>query len=113
LAEVKDVLARPALQRRYKALAPEKVATFLAEIETKAMLITNVGSVFSDPRDPKDELYVNLAVAAEARYLVTRDKDLLDLMDAGTQAGKIFRERFPSLTILDPTAFLREFTPKR
>jgi putative PIN family toxin of toxin-antitoxin system len=113
LAEVQNVLARPALQRRYKTLAPEKVATFMAEVQGKAFLLTNVCAVFSHPRDPKDELYVNLAVAADARYLVTRDKDLLDLMRPGTDLGEDFRQRFPGLTILDPPAFLSELSPKR
>lgn len=113
LTEVKDVLARPSLQRRYKALAPDHVTRFMAEAERKALLITDVPRVFSCLRDPKDELYVNLAAAAGAVYLVTRDKDLLDLMDQETQVGKDFRSCFPSLTILDPVAFLRAFPPRQ
>ena len=58
--------------------------------------------VFSYPRDPKDEPYVNLAVAAGLRYLVSRDKDLLDLMQDPS-----FQQRFPDLMILDPVTFLR------
>ncbi len=112
LVEVKDVLARPRLQRRYKALAPANVEKFLAEVESKSILITDVPAVFSYARDPKDELYVNLAVAAGARYLVTWDKDLLDLADQGKAAAKEFCQRFPGLTILDPPAFLRELSAK-
>jgi putative PIN family toxin of toxin-antitoxin system len=97
LAEVKDVLARPSLQRRYKTLAPENVAKFLAEVEAKAVLIPDVPPVFTYPRDHGDELYVSLAVAAGAGYLVSRDKDLLDLMDQTTVAGKDFGQRFPGL----------------
>jgi putative PIN family toxin of toxin-antitoxin system len=47
------------------------------------------------PRDPKDEPYLNLALAVGAQYLVSRDKDLLDLMNDGS-----FRQRYPDLTIL-------------
>jgi putative PIN family toxin of toxin-antitoxin system len=112
LAEVKDVLARPSLQRRYKTLAPENVAKFMAEAEAKAILITGVRPVFTYARDPKDELYVNLAVAAGAGYLVSRDRDLLDLMDQATEAGKDFCQHFPGLRILDPVAFLREFSAR-
>jgi putative PIN family toxin of toxin-antitoxin system len=112
LAEVKDVLARSSLQRRYKTLAPENVQQFLAEVEAKAALIPDVPAVFSYPRNPKDECYVNLALAAGAGYLVTRDKDLLDLMDEGRTEGKDFRQRFPNLIILDPPAFLRAFFPQ-
>jgi putative PIN family toxin of toxin-antitoxin system len=112
LAEVKDVLARPALQRRYQTLAPENVAKFLAEVEAKAVLITEVPPVFTYPRDPKDKLYVNLAVAAGAGYLGSRDKDPLDLMDQATAAGKEIGQRFPGLRVLDPAAFLREFAAR-
>jgi hypothetical protein len=38
----------------------------------------------------------------ESHDLVTRDKDLLDLMN-----DHAFRQRFPALTILDPVAFLK------
>ena len=112
LAEVKDVFARPVLQRRYKALAPQNVQTFMVAVAAKALLITDVASIFSYPRDPKDEPCVTLAAAAGARYLVTRDKDLLDLMDQDTPAGKDFCQCFPGLAILDPSAFLREFSEK-
>ena len=53
-------------------------------------------------RDPDDEPYLNLAIAVSADYLVTRDNDLLDLMQ-----DSAFRVRFPSLTILDPVTALR------
>ena len=56
---------------------------------------THTPSVFAYPRDPKDEPYVNLAVAAAADYVVTRDKDLLDLMTGHTDEAKAFR-RFPA-----------------
>lgn len=44
-------------------------------------------------RDPKDRPYMDLAVAAEANYLITRDKDLLSLMTSHTVAAKEFRQR--------------------
>ena len=62
---------------------------------------------FPYPRDPKDELYLNLAIAAGARYLVSWDNDLLDLM-ADNPDGTAFRGRFPGLMVLTPVAFLRE-----
>jgi hypothetical protein len=45
------------------------------------------------------------------RYLVSRDNDLLDLMDQTKPEGKGFAERFPGLQILDPVAFLRALSP--
>jgi predicted nucleic acid-binding protein len=43
-------------------------------------MINEVPRVFEYPRDPNDEPYINLAIPARAKYLVSRDKDLLDLM---------------------------------
>ena len=63
--------------------------------------------MFTLDRDPKDEIYVNLAIEAGASYLVSRDKDLLDLMN-----DPDFRSRFPGLTILDPVAFLKELSAR-
>ena len=57
-------------------------------------------------RDPKDEPYLNLAIATDASYLVSRDNDLLDLM-----TDSEFRTQHPDLKILDPVAFLRELQP--
>jgi predicted nucleic acid-binding protein len=54
-------------------------------------------------RDPKDEPYLNLALATGANHLVTRDKDLLDLMHDET-----FRAQHPGLQIIDPPALLRD-----
>ena len=69
-------------------------------------MVPNVPSLCSLPRDPDDEPYINLAIAVDADYLVTWDKDLLDLMqDAG------FRAQYPRLTILNPVALLQILTP--
>ena len=59
-------------------------------------------NAYSLPRDPKDERYLNVAIASNAEFLVSRDLDLLDLMK-----DTAFRQQFPSLVILDPVAFLK------
>ena len=102
IAEVRDVLTRPKTQRKFPLLSPEWVETFVQNAESKAVVLSEVPKAFTLERDPKDEPYLNLAFAAGAHYLVSRDKDLLDLMnDEG------FRQRWPDLTILDPVAFLQ------
>jgi predicted nucleic acid-binding protein len=45
---------------------------------------------FSYRRD-EDEPYINLAVAAGADFIVSRDRDLLDLMTGYTDECKEFR----------------------
>ncbi|MCI0462509.1 MAG: putative toxin-antitoxin system toxin component, PIN family [Gemmataceae bacterium] len=108
LAEVRDVLTRPTMQKGFPLLTVEGSEAFLRNAESKAMMLASVPPVFSYPRDPKDEKYVNLAVVSGARYLVTRDNALLDLMDESRPEGKDFRQRFPNLVILGPVAFLHE-----
>jgi uncharacterized protein len=102
LLEVRDVLGRPRVRRKNPRLTDERVDELLRHLDLVAVLVTDVPKVSSLPRDPKDEPYLDLALATEARYLVSRDKDLLDLM-----ADPGFRASHPGLTILDPVAFLR------
>jgi predicted nucleic acid-binding protein len=71
-------------------------------------MVPDVPKAFTLERDPKDEPYINLAIAAAAQYLVTWDKDLLDL--AGNE---LFRQAYPNLTILDPPTLLRVFLQKQ
>jgi putative PIN family toxin of toxin-antitoxin system len=113
LAEVTEVLNRPELHQKLPALTAERVQAFLADLAARATTVADVPLQFSYPRDPKDEPYLNLALAAGARYLVAWDKDLLDLMNEHTPDGKDFRQRFPALTILTPVSFLREFSPSQ
>ena len=106
LAEVRDVLTRPKTLRKFPALTPEAVDVFLLDVASHATTLPAVPNVFSLPRDPKEEPYIDLAAAAQARYLVSRDNDLLDLM-----GDAAFRQRFPGLTVIDPVALLRELVP--
>jgi hypothetical protein len=61
-------------------------------------------AVLQLPRDSKDEPYLNLAAATQASFIVTRDRDLLDLMN-----DEAFRAAYPQLTIVDPGAFSSTF----
>ena len=103
LTEIRDVLARPKLRKKLPSLTPGRVAAFLDDVASNAMIISDVPDRFRYDRDPKDEPYVNLALAAGASYLTSRDRDLLDLVE-----DEVFRQQFPGLTILDPLAFLQE-----
>jgi putative PIN family toxin of toxin-antitoxin system len=102
LAEVRDVLTRPKTIRKFPGLTPEAVRLFLEDVESLAEARADVAGPFVLARDPKDEPYVNLAIDAGADYLVSRDKDLLELMDDGD-----FRALCPGLAIIDPVALLR------
>jgi len=103
LNEVRDVLTRPETLRRFPELSIEWVAAFVGHLELKGIVFAKVPKAVILPRDPKDEPYVNLAIATGAKYLITRDYDLLDLMK-----DEDFLGRHSGLHILEPVAFLRE-----
>ena len=108
MCEVSEVLCRPELRRRFSRLTPELVGAFLAQLTDFVVFVTDVPGAFRYPRDPDDEPYVDLAIAARATYLVTRDRDLLDLQGSDTTDAEALRQLAPGLTILDPIDFLDE-----
>jgi putative PIN family toxin of toxin-antitoxin system len=90
------------------AVTEEQTEALAAAISTVAILIDQVPSVFTYQRDPDDAHYVNLALAANANLIVSRDRDLLDLADLTRQEAVEFHRLFPTLRILEPVQFLRE-----
>jgi putative PIN family toxin of toxin-antitoxin system len=106
LDEVHSVLNRPKLRRRYRQLTQDRIDAFLDRVAQTSKLIPVVNRVFIYERDPKDQLYVDLADTVAATHLVSRDRDLLDLMTVQTPVGRDFRQRFPHLLIVDPVGFL-------
>lgn len=108
VAEIHDVLTRPSHQKQFPQLTTEAVAVFLDEITRRSRFIDNVPEVYRLDRDPKDSKYINLAVAADAPYLVTRDRDMLDLMETQTSEAVEFRRRFPRLRIVTPADFVQQ-----
>lgn len=111
IAEYQEVLTRPSIRAKNPHLAEPLAAATVERIRGSALWVAVVPHHFSHPRDPDEEHVINLAIEANARYLVSRDNDLLDLMDENRPDGRAFRERFPGLTVLDPVAFLRVILP--
>ncbi|MGH8248411.1 MAG: putative toxin-antitoxin system toxin component, PIN family [Gammaproteobacteria bacterium] len=103
LSEVAEVLNRPQFRAKFPGLNDEVVSQFLSHLRSVGFLVEAVPDAVQLLRDPDDEPYVNLAIAAKARYLVTRDLDLLDLPTANSGL-----ELPPDLRILTPVAFLTE-----
>ena len=82
LEEVAEVLERPRLRIRSPRLTFERIDRFLDRLRHFATLVKEVPKVVRLSRDPDDEVYLDLAIAAGAEYIVTRDHDLLDLTRA-------------------------------
>ena len=105
-SEVGDVLARPEFHAKFSHATPEAVAEFIEEINQIVIFVRKVDKYFELPRDKKDEPYINLAVEIDADFIITWDKDLLDLMTGIDIESKEFRQRFRPLQIIQPIDLL-------
>jgi uncharacterized protein len=112
IAEYQDVLTRRSVRAKNPHLTDQLAAALVERIRGCASLCAAAPNHFQYPRDPDDEHILNLAIETKAQYLVTRDNDLLDLMDENRSEGRAFRQRFPSLRILDPVSFLQVISPR-
>lgn len=77
-----------------------KVIAFLDELMPTCLMIEHVPHVFAHPIDPDDSVYVDLALAAGARMIVSRDRHLLGLNNPEKPWSATFRQRFPDLRVL-------------
>ncbi len=112
LEEVREVLSRPKIRKKNPEITDERVAVLITRVREKATVVDVVPRQFTYSRDPKDEKYINLAIETEAHYLVSRDKDLLELMTGSTEECKDFRRRFRLLKVIEPVGFLTMVMPK-
>lgn len=76
-------------------------------------MVRHVPRALRYSRDPEDEPYLNLAIAAKAAFLVSRNRDLLDLMTGHDAESKQFRQRFRFLKVMEPGDFLKEVEKAR
>jgi putative PIN family toxin of toxin-antitoxin system len=107
LTEAEDVLNRPKIRAHFPDLSDEIVGAFLKRLQKLSVLVRLVPKKFSYPRDEDDEPYINLAVAAGADFIISHDRDLLDLMTGHADECKEFRQRFRPLRVIEPGEFLR------
>ncbi len=96
LEEVADALmGYERIRRRYR-YSDSSIVEYCQNLEELAKLVRKVPEVRGVvARDPDDDMIVACALAADADYLVTRDKDLLSL------------GRHGRITMITPEAFLR------
>jgi len=89
-AELAGVLARPAI--RELAVAP--LDELVRGLERFSVHVPGVLVLSGDCRDPKDDKFLACAVEGGAHYLVSSDRDLLDM------------RRYRSVAIVNPGQFL-------
>jgi len=106
IAEIRDIPNKRTPARL--GVTVERAELMIENLLKVGLMVNNVPEIFDYPRDPDDAHYVNLALAAAATLIVSRDKDLLDLADTTRKDGQEFHARFPQLRILDPVQLLQE-----
>jgi putative PIN family toxin of toxin-antitoxin system len=105
LAELIEVAGRPVLVRKLN-LSPSRTQAFIDDLREYSTLVEAVPSLFTHPTDPKDSMYVDLAIACSAHVITTRDRHLLSLRDVSTAVGLDFMARFASIEVLTPVQLL-------
>ena len=98
--------SRDHLRARFR-YTDEDVRSLIASIRLSAEFFESVPERYLLAADASDSHYVNLALETGARLVVSRDRDLLRLMDVGRPEGREFRSLFPNLEIVDPPGMLR------
>jgi predicted nucleic acid-binding protein len=83
----------------------------LNDVAPLAEMINDVPDTYQHPVDPDDSHYVNLALAAGATLITSRDRHLLALMDQSQSLGRAFRQQFPQLDIIRPEELLSRLRP--
>jgi putative PIN family toxin of toxin-antitoxin system len=106
LAEFTDVILRPNILSRLPDADEFQIESFVEHLISLSTFVDSVSHIFNFERDRKDEIIIDLAIEAKADYIVSRDKDLLDLMTGYTDECKDFRRRFRGLQIVNPVEFL-------
>ena len=107
LAEYRAVLTAPEITQRYPELTEEKVEVALRRLTYVADVVRSMRTKFEYSRDPKDEKFIELAIAGGASHIVTGDHDLLALSSGKGEATKRLRQQAPSLRVLAPGEFIR------
>jgi putative PIN family toxin of toxin-antitoxin system len=107
LEEIDDVARRPSIVARF-GLTPGLIDDFLDSLLAHVIWQEAPPPVVTLSSDRDDEHYLNLAIATASRYVVSRDKHLLRLMDLGHVESQKFRAAHPNIEIVTPPQFLFE-----
>jgi uncharacterized protein len=102
LAELAAVLTRPKFQRYFTADNVTALLTLLREHGEWVVINSHLALC----RDPKDDIFLNLAIAAQADYLVSEDNDLV--ADAALKAAMLTDYR---IQIVHEAELVRTLTP--
>jgi hypothetical protein len=93
IAELGRVLRYPRIVRRHRQ-SEAAIEHFLGMLASQAVMVATTAQLHVVQNDESDNRYLECAVAGDAEYLVSGDRDLLDLGE------------FQGVVILPPAAFV-------
>jgi putative PIN family toxin of toxin-antitoxin system len=102
LDEWRDVLSRPTILRHFSGIPLEQISRAIESISRIGRHLDPPVAPIQVNRDPKDQKYLDLAISGKASFLLTRDRDLLDL--TSKPEWKPFGS---ALELVAPVTFLR------
>ncbi len=110
MAEITDVLARPAVRAQFPALTDRAVGAFLADMQSRATTFDPIPARFTWPQHPDDDHLFNLAVHTKATRLVTWETRILKLGTDPSPAADLLRQLAPDLRIVTPKTLAEELS---
>ena len=72
------LLEKPHIRNRYR-YSSEQVEVFINHLRNISTVVAQLPEIHVIERDPKDDMIIACAVAVSADYIISRDRDLLDL----------------------------------
>jgi putative PIN family toxin of toxin-antitoxin system len=106
LSEYQHVLSDEEVIGRFPAVTTDLVAGMLRKLRYVGDCIHEPIVEFEYPRDPRDAMFIELAIAGRATHIISFDNDLLSLATDHSDAGKRFRQRLPAALVIEPSKFL-------
>lgn len=108
LSEYRRILSNRNLESLGYLFQTDVAINTLNELRYLADEINPVRAKFRYDRDPRDAMFIELAIAGNATHIISHDKDLLSLPNSRTDAGRRFRQRLPGVKVQDAATFVRE-----
>jgi len=106
ISEIREIPNKPTPAKAGVTL--KKVEDLVQMLLAKAEFVSEVPPVFIHPIDPDDSDYVNLALAVDAKLIVSRDRHLLNLNNPAKPWSANFRARYPDMRIISAERLLGE-----
>ena len=79
LQEIRGVLLEKEYIRNRYQYSDADVEIFVSRLREKSIIVSQMPDLRVIERDPKDDMVIACAVAAQADYIISRDLDLLDM----------------------------------